>query len=111
MCEPIITLNICDNSVKIAESAETVILKVYRGASLECSYELEPISGEIFITDTEILDFGNESATFKLNLKTATNQSVNFIYNDCTGASVESEYIRVRFIECGELNTELNETC
>lgn len=110
-CYPRIILNICDINVKIAESADPVYLYVKKGITPICRHELTPISGDIFLTDTEILDFGNEGIVYKLRLRTETNEPIPFIYYDCEGAQLESEEIRLEFINCDEPNTHLNEAC
>jgi hypothetical protein len=111
LCEPIIELSICDKNVKIAENVQDLKLIVYKGSERQCTYELTSIAGDIVLTDTEILDFGNTSSTFKLQLRYEDNSPASFIYFDCAGNETETDVIRLRFIECGELNDVLNEIC
>lgn len=111
LCEPIIELSICDKNVKIAENIQDLTLIVYKGNQRQCSFEIPSIAGDIVLTDTEILEFGSTAHTFKLYLKYADNSRANFQYYNCEGDEMQSEVIRLRFIECGELNDVLNEIC
>ena len=111
LCEPKISLSICDNNVKIAESNTDVRLIVYKGVSKQCDIELTPILGELFLTDEEILSFGAEGVTFKLQLRDQDNAPVEFIYKDCRGLEQYAETIRVTFIDCETQNDSLNEIC
>jgi len=111
LCEPIIELSICDKNVKIAENIQDLTLIVHKGNERKRNYELPSVAGNIVLTDVEILDFATTAHTFKLQLKYADNTPASFQYIDCQGNEMESEVIRVRFIECGELNDVLNEIC
>jgi hypothetical protein len=111
LCEPIIELSICDKNIKIAENIQDLTLLVYKGNQRQCNFELPSVAGVISLTDVEILDFATTAHTFKLQLKHADNTPASFQYIDCQGNEMESDIIRVRFIECGELNDVLNEIC
>ena len=111
LCEPIIELSICDKNVKIAENAQDLNLIVYKGNQRQCNFELPSVFGDIVLTDVEILDFATTAHTFKLQLRYADNTPASFQYINCAGDLMEASVVRVRFIECGELNDVLNEIC
>jgi len=112
LCEPIIELSICDKNIKIAENAQdlTLIVSNLSGQTIK-KYELPSIAGGISLTDVEILEFATTAHTFKLQLKYADNTPASFQYIDCQGNEMESEIIRVRFSDCGDINDVLNEIC
>ena len=110
-CEPLIKLNLCDKSVYIGDSDASVTLQIKRGGKAFCEYELAPISGELFITDEEILDFGNEGIVFKAQLRDEDNAPIPFKYLDCAGESQEAEIIRLQFANCDNENILLREVC
>lgn len=110
-CEPLIQLNLCDKSVYIADSNTTVSLQIKKGGKSFCEYELTPTSGELFITDDEILDFGNEGIIFKAQLRGEDNISIPFKYLDCAGESQTAETIRIQFVNCEKENVLLREVC
>ena len=58
-CFPIVYLSRCDAKVFLTEFTEEVTLNIYKSNSKICEYTLEPDNGELFLTDLEILDFGN----------------------------------------------------
>lgn len=111
LCEPIIELSICDKNVKIAENVQDLTLLVYKGNQRQCNFELPSVAGDIVLTDVEILEFATTSHTFKLQLRYADNTPATFEYIDCQGNKMESEVIRVRFVDCVEINDVLNEVC
>lgn len=111
LCEPKIMLSICDNNVKIAESNEDLQLIVWKGNIRQCNIELTSIAGDIVLTDNEILTFGAEGQTFKLQLRNENNESVEFMYKDCNGNDQLAEVIRLTFMDCETQNDHLNETC
>jgi hypothetical protein len=111
LCEPIIELSICDKNVKIAENAQPLTLIVYKGNQRQCDFELTSVAGVISLTDVEILDFATTAHTFKMQLRKSDNKPADFDYVDCHGNTHKADTIRVRFVECGELNDVLNEIC
>lgn len=111
LCEPIIELSICDKNIKIAENVQDLTLIVYKGVQRQCNFELTSVAGDIVLTDVEILEFATTAHTFKLQLRHSDNTPASFQYIDCQGNEMESEIIRVRFIECGEQNEVLYEVC
>jgi hypothetical protein len=110
LCEPIIELSICDKNVKIAENDQDLNL-IVKGNQRQCNIELASIAGDIVLTDSEILEFATTVHTFKMQLRHLDNSPADFDYIDCHGNSHKAETIRVRFVECGELNDVLNEIC
>ena len=110
-CEPIVYLSICDMSVKIAESNSDLRLIVHKGLTKQCDIELTSIAGDIVLTDSEILSFGAEGCTFKLQLRDSNNAPVDFMYKDCNGDDQLAEIIRLKFIDCETQNDYLNEVC
>ena len=111
LCEPKIMLSMCDFNVKIAESLTDLTLIVYKGNVRQCNIELTEIAGDIVLTDNEILSFGAEGVTFKLQLRDANNAPANFMYVDCNGDDQLAEVIRLTFMECEEQNDFLYEIC
>ncbi len=111
ICEIKVTLNMCDTNVKIAESNDPVYLYVKRGITPICRHELMPISGDVFLTDLEILDFANEGITYKLQLRDENNTPVDFMYFDCSGTAQTAEHLRVSFLNCEDPNLFLYEDC
>ena len=111
LCEPKIMLSICDSNVKIAESLTDLTLIVYKGNIRQCNIELTQIAGDIVLTDNEILSFGAEDVTFKLQLRDSNNAPVNFMYIDCNGDDQLAEVIRLRFMDCDLQNDYLYEIC
>jgi hypothetical protein len=116
LCEPIIELSICDKNVKIAENLQdlTLIVSNLSGETIK-KYELQSVAGDITLTDIEISDkktgFANTTKTFKLQLRHLDNAPASFQYVDCKGNQMETDVIRLRFIECDYLNDVLNEIC
>ena len=111
LCEPKIMLSMCDFNVKIAESLTDLTLIVYKGNVRQCNIELTEIAGDIVLTDNEILSFGAEGVTFKLQLRDANNAPANFMYVDCNGDDQLAEVLRLTFMECEEQNDFLYEIC
>jgi hypothetical protein len=111
LCEPKCQLSICDSNVKIAESQTDLTLVVYKGNIRQCDIELTSIAGDIVLTDAEILAFGAEGVTFKLQLRDENNIAVNFMYIDCNGDDQLAEVIRLRFMDCDLQNDYLYEIC
>ncbi len=101
----------CDYNVKIAESLTDLTLIVYKGNIRQCNIELTEIAGDIVLTDNEILSFGAEGVTFKLQLRDNNNAAVNFMYIDCEGNDQIAEVIRLTFIDCDLQNDYLYEIC
>jgi hypothetical protein len=101
----------CDYNVKIAESLTDLTLIVYKGNIRQCNIELTEIAGDIVLTDNEILSFGAEGVTFKLQLRDSNNEPVNFMYIDCEGNDKLAEVIRLTFIDCDLQNDYLYEIC
>ena len=111
LCEPKIMLSICDQNVKIAESLTDLTLIVWKGNIRKCNIELTSIAGDIVLTDSEILAFGAEGVTFKLQLRDENNAPVEFMYKDCAGVDQVAETIRLTFMDCETQNDVLNEIC
>ncbi len=111
LCEPKVMLSICDSNVKIAESVEDLKLIVWKGNVRQCDIELTSIAGDIVLTDNEILAFGAEGVTFKLQLRDENNAAVDFMYKDCNGVDQVAETIRLTFMDCDTQNDFLYEIC
>ena len=111
LCEPKISISICDNNVKIAESNQDLRLIIYKGVNRQCDIELTSIAGDIVLTDNEILSFGAEGVNFKLQLRDEDNAPFDFMYKDCNGNDQYAETIRLTFIECETQNDYLYEIC
>ena len=63
------------------------------------------------MTDNEILSFGAEGVTFKLQLRDDNNAPVDFMYVDCNGDDQLAEVIRLTFMDCEYQNDYLYEIC
>ena len=111
LCEPKIMLSICDRNTKIAESLTDLTLIVWKGNIRKCNIEMTSIAGDIVLTDSEILAFGAEGVTFKLQLRDENNAPVEFMYKDCAGVDQVAETIRLTFMDCETQNDVLNEIC
>ena len=112
MCEPLIELNICDDSVKIAEGSGIYILRVVKSNTKVVIYEIEDDAGDILISNEMIIDFANTSHVFKVYL-TQDNEIIPMIYFDCMNTQLEADKIRLKFtdVETEYQNTRLDEVC
>ena len=110
-CYPLIELSICDNDVLVANSSDDAVLHVRKGVKTICSYDILTTSGHLKLTDVEILDFGSINGVYTLQMKNSANEIIPFEYTDCTGTPQVADAIRVRFNDCVNINSELNEVC
>lgn len=115
LCEPICRLSICDTDVLLADTTrnnQLFKLLVWKGNIRQCDYELpSDNTGNIYLTNTEIIEFATEGQTFKLQLRDEDNKVVELDYIDCQGNAMKAELIRVTFIDCEAENNALYETC
>ena len=111
LCEPICRISMCDSSVKIAESNEDLTLLIYESNKLLCPIELTSIAGDIVLTNPEIIDFGAEGRTFKLQLRDSNNAPVELMYKNCDGQDAVALTVRLRFLDCESQNDFLYEIC
>ena len=109
-CKTLTEISICDNSIKIATTNYDVTLLVKVGVSVVGVYELSSSGGSIYLTDTEILDFGKINGVYSLQLR-YENATIPIEYYDCNGDLAEAESVRLRFNDCQNYNTVLNEVC
>ena len=115
LCEPQCRLSICDTDVLLADTNhnnQLFKLLVWKGNIRQCDYEVpSDNTGNIYLTNTEIIEFATEGQTFKLQLRDEDNKVVELDYIDCQGNAHKSELIRVTFIDCEAENNALYETC
>ncbi|MFN9320901.1 MAG: hypothetical protein ACK58Q_09980 [Chitinophagales bacterium] len=111
LCEPICRISMCDSSVKIAESNEDLTLLISQSNKQFCPIELTSIAGDIVLTNPEIIDFGAEGPTFKIQLRDSNNTPVELMYKDCDGLDAVAFTIRLRFLDCEYQNDFLYEIC
>ena len=110
-CFPIVYLSLCDAKVFLTEFTEEVTLNIYKSNSKICEYTLEPDNGELFLTDLEILDFGNLFHKFVIFLKDSENKTIPLQYTDCDGELQETEKVYLRFQDCETENDSLFQDC
>lgn len=110
-CKPLIYLTICDESVHIADSSAPARLDVYKRGALDCSHTLTPSNNKLYLTPTILDLIADTYWTLELRLSDSNNQAILFTYKDCDGESQTSEFIQVKFMECGEPNTILIQSC
>ena len=112
LCEPKCQLSLCDNDVKIATSTVPLFLKVWKSNVRLCDIELIPKpNNDIVLSNDDIIDFGAEGTTFKIQLRDSNNEVVEIMYKDCNGTDKLAESIRLSFNECETQNDVLNEIC
>lgn len=115
LCEPKCQLSICDSEVLLADTNhnnQLFKLLVWKGNTRQCDYDLpSDNTGNIYLTNTEILDFAAEGQTFKIQLRDEDNKLVEMDYLDCTGTTHKADKIRLTFVDCEAENNFLYEIC
>ncbi len=109
-CYPLLEASICSKNVLIAFSANDCIMSFKRKGQT-CRVEIQPLNGEIFLTDTEILEFFDNANIFTISLvdDTFTNIPINYI--DCQGNFESANTVKIQFSDC-EFDTDtLFEVC
>lgn len=109
-CYPLTELSICDTDVLLTSVEGDAVLYVKKGSYSLCSYDIVNTGGDLFLTDTEILDFGDIAHVFTIQLK-QNGTILPILYYDCDGAQQSAEAVRLRFNDCTSVNNELNEVC
>lgn len=108
-CLVITEASICSTSLKLSSSTSDASLIVTR-ANKRKEYELTNNSG-LFITDAEILDFGDINYIVTLELRNEDNALIPIEYLACDGSTEQAASVKLRFMDCEHETTELNEIC
>lgn len=109
-CFPLCELSICDTDVLLTSIVGDATLLIKKGSYVQCSYEITNVGGDIMLTDTEILDFGDVAHIYTIQLK-QNSTIVPILYYDCDNVQQAADAIRLRFNDCTSVNNELNEVC
>lgn len=109
-CIPLLDASICSKELFLAYATSDCILSFTKKGQ-RCSIDLPVNNGEIFLTDTEILETFDTANYFTLSLKDSTGTQIGIEYIDCLGNSVNANEVRIKFNECLTETDYLEEIC